>query len=186
VQYVAIGVRCLIGVVFLVSFASKVARPGAFGTFRASVREMRVLPSNVTTLATVLVVAGEAVICLLLVLPVRIATVAGFLVASALLMAFSVGIVASFRHGVRTSCRCFGVSATPLGPTHVIRNSALTALCMVGAAAVFASSAPAHLGGVAVAIVAGLVLGGMVTVLDEVADLFRSTGGDAAVLRGRH
>jgi hypothetical protein len=179
VQYVAIGIRCLVGAVFLASFVGKVAGRDAFGVFVASVRGMRVLPVRLAMPVALLAVVCEVAICLLLVLPARIANTAGFVVASGLLVAFTVGIVVSLRRGVRAPCRCFGVSTTPLGPSHVVRNLGLATVSAVGAAAVLAAADPVHPGGVVVAMAAGLVLGGLVTVLDDIVDLFGSTSRQA-------
>ncbi|MEO3925050.1 MauE/DoxX family redox-associated membrane protein [Micromonosporaceae bacterium B7E4] len=184
-QYLATVVRCLIGVVFLVSFASKVARRNAFQGFTASIRGMRVLPSRLTTPAALLVVAGEAAACLLLAVPVRAANVAGLMVASGLLVTFSIGIVVSLRRGVQAPCRCFGASTTPLRGRHVVRNVGLIGACTVGAAAMLTPTAPAQAGGVAVAMATGLLLGGLLTVLDDIVELFGSTSGQATGERGR-
>lgn len=181
-QYLAIGIRCLIGVVFLASFVSKVVGREAFGAFVESVRGMRVLPLGLAAPAAVVVVVAEAAICLFVVVPAQIVNLAGFVVASSLLLAFAVGIVMSLRQGVRASCRCFGVSTTPLGPRHVVRNAGLTAVSGLGMAAVSAGADPVRLGGMGVALGAGLVLGGLVTVLDDIVELFGSTSGQATGL----
>jgi hypothetical protein len=80
--------------------------------------------------------------------------------------------VISVRRGERTPCRCFGKSTTPLGPVHVVRNAFLVCVALLGVTGSLMSGT-AELGGIAVAAVAGLVLGGLIVVLDDIVDLFR-------------
>ncbi|MEO3926247.1 MauE/DoxX family redox-associated membrane protein [Micromonosporaceae bacterium B7E4] len=184
-QYLSIGVRCLVGVVFLASFVGKVAGREAFGAFVASVRRMRALPPGLARPVALLVVAGESAVCVLLVVPARGADAAGLVVAAGLLTAFTTGIAISLRLGVRAACRCFGTSTTPLGLRHVARNLGLTITCAVGAGAALTAADAAQPGGATVAIVAGLVLGGLVVVFDDIVDLFGPTKRQAMDLRGR-
>lgn len=170
-EYLALGIRCLIGAVFLASFSGKVAGRGAFDRFAASLRDMQVVPSRSTRSVARYVVAAECAVWVLLAVPERAAAVAGFVLAGGLLAVFAAGIALSLRQGVRAPCRCFGVSAAPLGPRHVVRNLTLTALAVTGAAAVPAAGTVGA-GGAAVAASAGLLLGALVTVLDDILDLF--------------
>lgn len=171
--YLAIGMRCLIGAVFLISFAGKAARRGAFAAFVVSVRELLPLSRTVTRAAAVLVVLAEAAIAVLLALPPPTAHGAGFALAATLLVAFTAAIAWSLRRGIRTPCRCFGASATPLGTRHVVRNLLLTTGAVAGGVAATAAAGALHPGGVLAAVFAGLLLGALVAVLDDLLLAFR-------------
>ncbi|WP_424891604.1 MauE/DoxX family redox-associated membrane protein [Streptomyces sp. XH2] len=168
----AIGIQCLIGVVFLASSAGKVTGRRAFDRFVSSVAGMQVVPFRSARSVARTVVAAEGAVCVSLAVPVPAATVVGLAIAAALLAVFTAGIALSVRRGVRTPCRCFGASQAPLGPRHIARNLTLTAAAVTGAAAVTAGGT-ATPGGVAVAVLAGLLLGGLVAALDDILDLFR-------------
>lgn len=184
-EYLAVGIRTLVGIVFLAAVVGKVARRDGFSAFLASVQRMRILSTWRAGLVARVVVVGEVVICLLLAVPIRVANVAGLLLASGLLVAFSLGIVVSVRRGIHAPCRCFGASTTPLGTRHVVRNIGLAAAAAVGAVSVVGAAGPVHTEGVIVAAVAGLALGGVVIVLDDIIELFASTGRQAEGPRTR-
>ncbi|WP_420719516.1 MauE/DoxX family redox-associated membrane protein [Streptomyces sp. NRRL S-481] len=160
VRYLVTGMHALVGMVFLTSALSKVLGKGAFGAFTASLGEMRLLPPALTWPAALCVLIAETAVCGLLAVPSALATRIGFTVAALLLTAFTVGVSLVVRRGVGASCRCFGTSATPLGARHVVRNVLLTAVAATGAAAV--------------AVAGGLLLGGLVAVLDDLFALFTS------------
>ncbi|WP_157246380.1 MauE/DoxX family redox-associated membrane protein [Nonomuraea typhae] len=172
-EYLLIGIRWLFGVVFLMSFLSKVAGREAFRAFRAFAASVADLA--VARWAAPVVIVAEAAVAVLLALPFRSAHLVGLGAAAALLTAFSAGILRSLARGVRAPCRCFGRSRTPLGAWHVVRNCVLTAVAATGAVVALGSASAVDLGGMAVAAVAGLVLGGLVSRLEAIADLFRST-----------
>jgi hypothetical protein len=171
VQYLAIGIRCLIGALFLASAISKVSTRGAFGAFVSSVRGMRLLPPGRARPVAIVVVVAEFGVCVLLAVPVAAATVAGFMVAAGLLAVFAIGITVAIGRGARVPCRCFGASTTPLGPRHVARDAGLAAVAVAGAV-VALSTGPVHAGGAAVAALAGLLLGGLVLAIDDIVELF--------------
>jgi uncharacterized membrane protein YphA (DoxX/SURF4 family) len=171
-QYLDIVVRCLIGTTFLVSGLSKLTGPDAFGAFVASVGELGP-PVRFARPTALIVVAAELVVCVLLAVPHAAATIAGFALTFGLLITFAVAILRAVRRGVRSPCRCFGRSATPLGYQHVIRNVALAAAAVMGAVAAASAAGPPHLGGVALSVVAGVTAGGVCTALDDIVELFR-------------
>ncbi|WP_370417583.1 MauE/DoxX family redox-associated membrane protein [Streptomyces sp. QH1-20] len=186
--YVALGIRALLGAVFLASSIGKVTGRGAFGRFVSSVGDMRVVPRHRARAVARTVVCAEFVVWPALMAPVPAVAVAGFAVAAGLLVAFAAGIALSTRRGARTPCRCFGVSASPLGPRHIVRNLVLTALAVIGAAATLLDSGaagPAGPGGAVVAVSGGLLLGALVAVLDDVLDLFRPVDRASGPARGR-
>jgi uncharacterized membrane protein YphA (DoxX/SURF4 family) len=182
--YLVMGIRCLLGVVFLISSTSKVRAPRAFV---ASVGDLRVLPASLVRPVAVAVIAAELAICLLCAVPGGEPAVAGFLTAAGLLTAFSVGIVASVRRDVRTACRCFGAGTVPLGMRHVARNMALAAVAVLGATAA-AWPGPVRFAGTITALLIGLVLAGAVVGFDRIVDLVyprRTAGSDTDGERGR-
>ncbi|GIG61499.1 methylamine utilization protein MauE [Longispora fulva] len=173
-QYLVLASRCLIGVVFLASVSTKVAGPAAFAAFVRSVRRMLLVPSGLVKPVAGVVVAAEAAIVVLLAVPTRATAVAGFAVATGLLLAFAGAITVTVRRGTRTTCRCFGASTVPLGPAHVLRNLLLVAVAVAGGVAA-PTGGSLRLGESLVAAVAGLVLGGLVTVMDDIRALFHPT-----------
>nr|WP_189244750.1 MauE/DoxX family redox-associated membrane protein [Streptosporangium pseudovulgare] len=165
----------MIGVIFLIAAAGKLGGPGRFGAFVRSLRRMEVLPPGLVRPAALVFTAAEVVIVLLLAVPARAAGTAGFGVAAALLAAFTAGIAMSLARGNREPCSCFGRSETPLGAGHVARNLVLVAVALLGLAASAASPAGRgpEFGEAAVAGLAGLVAGVLVTVIDDLVALFR-------------
>ncbi|MFF3868805.1 MauE/DoxX family redox-associated membrane protein [Micromonospora sp. NPDC001898] len=169
-QYLTIGIRFLLGTVFLVSSLSKVTGRGAFETFAASIRDLGLAPTRTVRPLAGTVVAVEFAVWTLLAVPLPVTGVAGLLVAAALLLVFSAGIAVSLRRGTRTACRCFGASTVALGLPHVVRNAVLAALAAAAAPATLEPT-PTHLGGAALAAVAGTVLGLLVAAGDDIAEL---------------
>ncbi|WP_433243203.1 MauE/DoxX family redox-associated membrane protein [Streptosporangium sp. CA-135522] len=176
-EYLEIGGRCLICLVFLVAAVSKVAGHDAFDVFTSSVRDMQLVRSGGVRRVALLVVAAEFCVCALMVIPVTGSGIAGFALAALLLTAFAVGIVRVSRRGVRAPCRCFGASAVPLGARHVVRNLALVAVAVSGIAAALSTEGVRLSGETAVAALGGLLLGGLVVMLDDVYTLFQSVDG---------
>ncbi|MFJ8078415.1 MauE/DoxX family redox-associated membrane protein [Streptomyces sp. NPDC096176] len=170
-SYVAIGIRCLIGVVFLVSSLSKVSRRGAFASFTASVSEMRLLPPALAGTVASAVVSAECAVCVLLVIPAAPAMTLGFLAAAGMLTTFAAAITLSLRRGGRVACRCFGASTTPLGLLHVVRNGVLASLAIL-AAVVDAPRGPVQGAGALAAVCAGVMAAGVVVKLDDLVGLF--------------
>ncbi|GAA2317062.1 MauE/DoxX family redox-associated membrane protein [Streptomyces violaceusniger] len=170
--YVMLGIRCLLGCVFLMSFLTKISGRASFARFVDSVRDMRLLPHPLSRPAALAVVVAEGTVCLLLAAPAAPATVAGFCLAAGLLAAFTTGIALALRRGVRTSCRCFGASDTLLGGLHIGRNAALIACSALGAVTVRTDGTTQAAGSV-LAVCTGLLLGGLVIKLDDLSELFR-------------
>jgi hypothetical protein len=170
-QYLEIGVRCLIGTVFLASCASKLIRRTAYRDFVASIVGMRLLrPGHVRGVAAA-VVSGEVVVCVLMVIPGPASHRIGFVLAGTLLLAFSAAILTVVRRRVTATCRCFGPSTVPLGGRHLARNAVLAISAGLGCAATF-QDGPMDMGALVVAAFAGLVLGVLVVFLDDISELF--------------
>ncbi|MGV9850224.1 MauE/DoxX family redox-associated membrane protein [Streptomyces sp. NPDC003442] len=172
VQYLVIAVRAMIGVVFLIAFLSKSAGRGRFTAFVDSLPAMGVVPPRLVGPAAGAVVTAEGAVCALLIAPSDGATVVGLALAAGLLSVFAAAIARTVRRGTGAACRCFGASAAPLGRRHLLRNVLLTAVAATAALLTLTDQAPATATGALVAAAAGLVAGALVTVLDDLTELF--------------
>ena len=121
-QYLAIGCRTAVGVVFLLAVIGKVVGTEAFTEFVQSVRDMKAVPPPLVALTARATLLAEASAVLLVAIPFKTAAVIGFAAAIVLTAAFSSAIARTVRSGNRASCRCFGRSSTPLGIRHLVRN----------------------------------------------------------------
>jgi len=170
-NYFAYGVRGLLTAVFLIAVVGKA---GAFSAFADSLRPLAVASGSAVRAVALAVIAVEGAVCLALVLPYTPVTLAGLLAATVLLAVFAVVIARLVGRGTTVDCRCFGRSAAPLGRAHVVRNGLLASVAGVGAAAVAVGPAGgSNPGMVAVAWCAGAVVGGLVTVLEDLMSLFQ-------------
>ncbi|MEU1665263.1 MauE/DoxX family redox-associated membrane protein [Streptomyces sparsogenes] len=173
-NYFAYGVRGLLTAVFVIAVVGKVGRAGAFSAFADSLRPLAAVSGSAVRAMALAVVAVEGAVCLALILPYTPATLAGLVAATALLAVFTVVIARSASRGTTVNCRCFGRSAAPLGWAHVVRNGLLASVAGVGAAAVATGPAGgSDSGTVAVAWCTGAVVGGLVTVVEDLVSLFR-------------
>jgi hypothetical protein len=100
---------------------------------------------------------------------VLVTAVAGFVLATGLLLAFTAAIAASLRRGRRAPCRCFGATETPIGPRHLVRNATLICFAVLGA---LAPDGLPPLAGAAVAVAAGVVVAVFVVAMDDIAVVF--------------
>jgi hypothetical protein len=136
-DYVAIACRCLIGLLFGVSAFSKVRDSVAFAEFTTSTRTLLAgaLPGHgphamVERWLPSAVVLAEATVVALVAVPASVRF--GFGLASVLLAGFTLAIAVAIRRSVRTTCRCFGASTTPLGASHLVRNGVLLLVALTG------------------------------------------------------
>ena len=169
---VALACRALLVVVFVVSAVSKLRGRDAFPAFVRSVRRMKVVPPKLVRPVAVVVVTAEVAAAVLLAVPLRPTGMAGFVITAGLLLSFTAGIGYAIRHGSNEPCRCFGRSEVPLGPRHVIRNSFLIVVSLVGAGAILFGG-DVGTGQLVIAAGAGLIVGGLVVVLDDLIYLFQ-------------
>lgn len=168
--YVEIGLRALFVTVFAASFVSKT---GGFDAFAGSVRGMVPAAGQLARPIAWVVFAFEAAVCLLLVLPAHTTAATGFLLASTLLLAFTLGIAATLRRGARVPCRCFGDTSTPVGPIHLVRNLLLVVVALAGAGATTAAERQLPIPVMLLCAAAGVLLGAIVIELDAIVRLFR-------------
>ncbi|WUI01374.1 hypothetical protein OHR68_05985 [Spirillospora sp. NBC_00431] len=167
-QYVSLAARCAVGLVFLVAVLGKVRSRKAFAEFRSSVPGLA--PGLPRTTTSVAVVTAESVTVVLL--AIEPTAPVGFVLAGAVLLAFTWAIQRSLRNGRRASCRCLGTSTVPLGRVHVVRNLALISAVTSGLSAhLAAASAPVHPAGALVAAAGGGVLAVVFIFFHELADV---------------
>ncbi|MEU4211793.1 MauE/DoxX family redox-associated membrane protein [Streptomyces sp. NPDC026206] len=182
--YAEIGIRALIGGMFLISAATKLAGSRSFGAFADSLAGMRLFSAVVVRPLAALVVAAECIVCVLLAVPSAPVAALGFVVAAGLLVAFAGAVAVVAGRGTHTSCRCFGTSSVPLGIRHVVRNMLLAAVAAAGAATTRATG-QVSTAGLVLAALAGLLLGGLVAVLDDILGLFQSLDTTSAAVTTR-
>lgn len=167
--YLAIGVQCLLGTVFVVSSWTKLVGRHSFREFVTSVDDLGLLPIRWVQPTAWLVVGGELGVCgLLLVRAVELA----YVLAVFLLVAFAIVVALTRRRGVSATCRCFGASTAPFGRRHIVRNGVLAAAALVAAFGT-QTAARGSTGGTAVAMLAGLLVGVVVVTLDDILDVLR-------------
>ncbi|MBE1486638.1 MauE/DoxX family redox-associated membrane protein [Plantactinospora soyae] len=174
-DYLEMACRVLLGVVFLVSAASKLRNRSAFDAFAVGLRDTGLVSAGNTRRIGVLTVAAEVGVVLLLAVPATVPI--GYLLAGALLAVFVGGIGLMMRRGVDATCPCFGVSTTRLGGRQVIRNAVLLAIAGTGLVAALAGTGvgSGEWAGLLLAAVTGAVVALIVVRLDDIVDLFAST-----------
>ncbi|MEU0569601.1 MauE/DoxX family redox-associated membrane protein [Nonomuraea sp. NPDC005983] len=163
-DYVRIGCACLAGLVFAVTAVSKLRD---FDGFAQSLPALVPVPRRARRPLAALVVALEALVPILVAVPA--ATPYGLALAGGLLVAFTAAIAVALGRGQHAPCRCFGVSAAPLGARHLVRNSLLIAAASLGA--LLPDGSPA-LAGTALALGAGLIGAILIVSFDDIVDLF--------------
>lgn len=165
----AVACRSLLALVFGVSVFSKLRSRHAFAGFVAGARAL--LPAPVPAGLPVLgaAVAAEAAAAVLTVLPWT--APAGLALSCGLLIVFSWAIAAALRRGAPPPCPCFGPSARPVGPVHLVRNGLLAAAAVLGILATSAQHT-AQPAAVLLALAAGALPAAVVINLDDIVDLF--------------
>ncbi|MFG1711057.1 MauE/DoxX family redox-associated membrane protein [Nonomuraea sp. M3C6] len=170
--YVSISARYLLAVVFLIAVSGKLRSGKAFQAFTTSISELDVLPRRWTRRVATIVVAGEAMMPILLLAHLRTALI-GLILSGTMLSAFSVAITLSLRKGIKASCRCFGASSRRLGRAHLVRNLILIGVAAIGAVTAISQSL-ADTPGYVLSAIMGAMIGLVFTMLDDVLDLFIS------------
>ncbi|MCX4400010.1 hypothetical protein OG887_44160 (plasmid) [Streptomyces sp. NBC_00053] len=166
-----IAARSLIGTVFLISSLSKARSRGAYRDFANSLAQMRLVPLALEGLAARVVVIAEFAVWVLLAVPTAQTAWMGQFLAVGLLAAFAVGISQTMGQRSPVTCRCFGVSSTPVGGWHIVRNALLASVAL--SCLLVPASSSVSLGKAMVAALVGLVMGLLTTVLDEIFALFQ-------------
>lgn len=175
-SYLDPACRGLLAAVFLLAVVGKVRTRAAFAAFAGSLADVSLLPARARRAAAVAVVAAETATAVLLAVPLTAAAVAGFALAFGLLAGFAGAVWLSLRRGDRIRCLCFGSEAGPMDRGHVLRNSVLAAVALVGLISSLTSgagAAPAP-AGVLAAAGAGAALGALLTRWDDLRYLLSS------------
>ena len=174
---VQMACQILLLTVFAVSVWGKVRGRTAWSGFVASVRAMGLIPDRMVPAVAILVVAGEAAAVPLLIFPLTVPV--GLALATALLTAFTVATLVTLRRKVAAVCRCFGIRGTPFGRRHVARNGLLlSVVALSGISSAFAPPPP-PVGGLAVAVAAGLAGAVTLIVFDDIVELFSGSAVEA-------
>ncbi|MFC0628092.1 MauE/DoxX family redox-associated membrane protein [Kribbella deserti] len=184
--YLLLSTCAALALVFALSAANKASRK-SFHDFVTSAGPLEVLPEALRLPAAYGVVAVEAALAIALVVGaggafssrLSLLAIVGFVLAITLLLAFTTAIVLTLRRGVRKACKCFGATSTPLGRAHVVRNLLLLVLAVAGLVAALTQGAPLQPAGAALAVMAGVIGGLLITRFDDLLDLFSPT--DASV-----
>lgn len=165
--YVALAARAALLLVFLISAVSKLRGRRSFRAFADSLRP--IVPPRLAHVTAAAVAAAETACVLLLALPATARY--GFLLAAALLAAFTLTAGWAVGTGRRLSCRCFGSQARALGPRHLLRNVLLLMLAGCGLGA-----GPVPVAGGLVAVAAGGTAAVILISLDDVIELWHPSG----------
>ncbi|WP_244224336.1 MauE/DoxX family redox-associated membrane protein [Corallococcus sicarius] len=161
------GCRLLLAVVFALAAGSKARSRESFKDFTRTLGSFGVPKALAGAPLAAAVVLAEA-LCVLLLLA---AAPAGYALALMLLGGFTLGLVRAWRGAAPVSCRCFGASATPVGPGHLVRNGLLLSVGVLGALGHQAGPAPLEAALLAGAV--GGLAGVFVTRWDDLVFLLR-------------
>ncbi|MGB2568612.1 MauE/DoxX family redox-associated membrane protein [Micromonospora citrea] len=168
--YLWVASRWVMFVVFAVSAGAKLRNRAAFRAFEAGLAAMEVVPRQVRRPVAVTVVAAEALVPVLVLVPAT--ALSGLVVTLALLTGFTLAVLAVTTRGRSVSCPCFGAKVAPFGRRHLVRNTALIMVAVAGLlSGATVTDGAATTGGVFLAIGAAVVLAALVVVFDDVADL---------------
>ncbi|MDF5757517.1 MauE/DoxX family redox-associated membrane protein [Spongiactinospora sp. TRM90649] len=173
--YVSVAGQVAAGAVYAAGVIGKTRGRTAYREFVRATG--RLLPGRIGArragVIAPLVIAAEAATAVLTAALPR----AGLVLAAALALVFTVAVAAALRRGERAPCRCFGASATPLGPRHIARNVLLLAVAATGAAAsppgwAYSVWAGASWAGLALAAGFAAMVALLVTQFDALIELF--------------
>ncbi|MFE6223729.1 MauE/DoxX family redox-associated membrane protein [Streptomyces sp. NPDC057854] len=178
-----LAVRCLVAVVFAASALGKARAPGEF---RATVRDMRVVPRRLTGPVAAAVPVLEVALAAAVWVPAL--TTWAFALSFGLIAAFTAALAAVLRRGIDASCSCFGASRTRVGPAHLVRNAVLLAATAAGLLAALAAGGPGPVPaagaldatGVFVSLLGAVCVSALVLSTDLLADVFGAARGPRA------
>jgi len=174
-EVLMVGCQAAVCMTFVLAAAGKTVRAGAFGEFRRALPRMLPVPTRAAPAAAFVVVSLEVAIALTVAVPAL--AVASFLLASAMMAAFTASIVVMIRHGSVEPCRCFGRSSRPPGRPDLVRNVALLLISLLGAVA--AATSPGSPDVPPAGVVLCAAVGGVVALLliniAEIGDLLKPT-----------
>jgi uncharacterized membrane protein YphA (DoxX/SURF4 family) len=119
--------RIAIGLIFA---AAALAKLGDLGAFAAQVHNFRIVPIATENLIALTLPWVELVAALALILDIR--SRAAAVLVTALLAAFTLGVIAAVARGLSFECGCFGkAGAAGVGLAKIAQNSALLLVAAV-------------------------------------------------------
>lgn len=124
--YILAFCRLTIGLVFLVAFIGKVRDIKAF---QLAITNFRLLPTTWSFRLACLILGNEVSIILCMIFG-SVFLLPGFLLAAALLLAFSAALAFVIARKQRIHCNCFGTSNQEVGQSDLYRNGGFI-LCAV-------------------------------------------------------
>ncbi len=172
--YVLLGSRCLLAVVFLASFASKVRGRAQYAGYLAATRRLvpRWALARVPAGALAAIVAAAEVA-----VPVQLAVpelvLPGLILSIVLLSSFAATTSAALRRGERSPCHCFGSSRRQLDRSHVVRDGLLAAVAVAAMVAAASGARPLEPARAAVVAAVSIAAAVVVVVADDVVEVFR-------------
>jgi energy-converting hydrogenase Eha subunit A len=145
VSELSVAVLCMAACVFAASASAKLRSRHAYQSFRAGLRDTRLISERWTTGVASLLCAAEtvtaagllaaAIMALDAVPGARSVTEASLTAACLLTIVLAAGVGAVMRRGTQARCACFGAGAgRQLGGVHMLRNLILLVLLAAGLA----------------------------------------------------
>jgi hypothetical protein len=176
----ALGAAAVPWLVFATSAYAKIRSGSARRAFAASLRPMRLVPERFTRPLAIAVTAAEVAIAAALTCALAADMIgapgayalllAGLAAAAGLLLVLCAGVAIAVARGTAATCACFGATARPLGPRHLVRNAILTAITGTGLVATEPGRPDPAVG--LVAVLAGAAIALTLIHLDDLIELF--------------
>ncbi len=120
--------RLVIGLVFLLSFSSKVVN---IQRFRLTIESFHILPKRLSGTISILFLGSELTIVICLTLGVWL-LFPGFMLALLLLLLFAGSLLSILARRIYTTCNCFGTSEKPITILDIWRNAGFILCTAVG------------------------------------------------------
>ncbi len=125
-ELVGVGLRLVVGMVFIVAAADKIGNPELFAR---SIANYRLLPVELVNIPALVLPWLELLVGLMLLLGVRVRAAA--VVAAGLLTVFTVALVSALVRGLDIHCGCFSQTAAErIGWGRVLEDLALLAAAL--------------------------------------------------------
>jgi Methylamine utilisation protein MauE len=121
--------RVAIALLFALAFAGKIRNIRAF---QEAVVDFRLLPANWSKKLAVVFLTGEFLACACVVSG-GFLLLAGFLLATGLLMLFSAGLLTVIQRRMKITCNCFGWTDRRVSGYDIVRNAVLILCSLSGA-----------------------------------------------------
>jgi hypothetical protein len=167
-----IGLRTILAAVFAVAFVSKVRSRAMFTEFAGTLADFGWLRGRRRSAVALAVPAAEAVLVVLLAIPVTV--MAGFAMAVVMLAVFTGVTGREVAAGRLVRCRCFGGGSARIGSAQLARNLLLLGCAGAGVALAATSTGGASAWMLVLAIGGALLAATFIVHWDELATLARA------------